>query len=70
MLGEEHLCGGVAVFVEVLGEAAFAAGEGDEVDLLARLWVSVPVFLDVGVAGELEALDAPGGVAEAKTEGR
>ena len=49
MLGQEHLFGGVAVFVKVLGEAAFAAGEGDEVDLLAGLGLVCPSSLTLGL---------------------
>ena len=42
----------VAVLVEVLGEAAFAAGEVDEADFLIRLWVLVPIILHSRVALE------------------
>src|SRR4029450_13192705 len=50
-------CGrGVAVFVELLREAALGTGEIAEVDLLARLGVDVPILFYAGIPNQAEAL--------------
>src|SRR6516165_4214504 len=40
----------IAVFVEVLGKPAFAAGEIDEVYRLLGLGIDVPIFFETGIA--------------------
>ena len=55
LLGQQQCRRGLALFVETAREAAFVAGEVDEVDLLAGLGVDVPVFLDVGIADQVSA---------------
>src|SRR5258706_15744819 len=50
LLGIEEQLRRVAVLVEMLGEAALAASEVDEVHFLVRFGVLPPVVLDGGVA--------------------
>src|SRR5437867_9414868 len=52
----QQRCGGVAVFIEVLGETAFRTSKGDEVNRLAGLGVHVPVVFHVWISGQTQTL--------------
>src|SRR5262245_49469419 len=70
LLGVQQRLRGVAVLVEVLGEAALAAGEVDEGDLLVGLGVLVPVVLDRRVALQRQPLLDPAPLARVVDQDR
>src|SRR5262245_57497234 len=56
LLGVQERLRRIAVLVEMLGEAAFAAGEVDEVYFFIRLGVLVPIILHGRIALQRQAL--------------
>src|SRR5476649_1530397 len=56
LLRRQKGCTGIAVLVEMLGKAPLAAGEVNEVDLLAGFGMNVPIVLHVRVAHQAQAL--------------